>query len=366
MFDSIQEVSVLGSLPLTGARYKVSFQNGSKRAQSKVLGGRQVARAAAGARLPVGARCIGRYQEGEPAGFYSGVIGEVRPARYLVFFDDGFASYLGHGDVRRVCEASAEVWKDVHPDTSGFIQQFMERGQAGRLLELAVGRRVEALWQGIWEEARVARLDASLAKLAFPMPRQGRPAWVYRGSPRLRLLAGLPEGDKVEKGGKVEMGKKRKADDSSVPQKMILKISRESTKEVEEKKLLESPDVTCVLCQKVMKSCSAYKKHLCNATHYQQQLIQYVQETPDGGLSCAECPYTSLSLSDTSLHVGTVHRRLQDVAPAAVLRSVPGWTSEEVAAAGPPVGLEADGDGAIDTEKRSWLRIVYEENVKQV
>ena len=38
-----------------------------------------------------------------------------------------------------------------------------------------------------------------------------------------------------------------------------------------------------------MKSCSAYKKHLCNGTHYQQQLIQYVQETPDGGLSCTEC-----------------------------------------------------------------------------
>ena len=31
-----------------------------------------------------------------------------------------------------------------------------------------------------------------------------------------------------------------------------------------------------------MKSCSAYKKHLCNATHYQQQLIQYVQKTPAG------------------------------------------------------------------------------------
>ena len=78
--------------------------------------GRQVAYAeACSVRLPVGLRVIALYREPptQPGAFYSGIVAEppkiINKQRYLVFFDDGYASYIAHKDVRVVSIHSAVV-----------------------------------------------------------------------------------------------------------------------------------------------------------------------------------------------------------------------------------------------------------------
>jgi hypothetical protein len=48
--------------------------------------------------------------------------------RYLVFFDDGYASYIGHDEVRVVCQQSAAgVWEDVDMNSRDFIFKYLEK-----------------------------------------------------------------------------------------------------------------------------------------------------------------------------------------------------------------------------------------------
>ena len=57
--------------------------------------------------------------------FYSGIIAEppkvMNKYRYLVFFDDGYASYIPHEEIRVVCLSSSDVWDDIHPNSQDFI-----------------------------------------------------------------------------------------------------------------------------------------------------------------------------------------------------------------------------------------------------
>ena len=45
--------------------------------------------------------------------------------RYLVFFDDGYASYVQHAELRLVCWQAANVWEDVHADSREFIRNYL-------------------------------------------------------------------------------------------------------------------------------------------------------------------------------------------------------------------------------------------------
>ena len=50
---------------------------------------------------------------GSLSGFYSGIIAEppktMNKFRYLVFFDDGYASYIPHKDIRAVTQVYADT-----------------------------------------------------------------------------------------------------------------------------------------------------------------------------------------------------------------------------------------------------------------
>ncbi|QQP51286.1 Uncharacterized protein FKW44_012606 [Caligus rogercresseyi] len=104
-------------------------------------------------RLTVGTRVIAIYQDDsflyKKGEFYSGVIAEppkgTNKYRYLVFFDDGYASYVSHENMRLVCgQTSPNVWED-----------------------LSVNQVVWTEWNGKWWSTKVLAVDASLVKLHF-------------------------------------------------------------------------------------------------------------------------------------------------------------------------------------------------------
>ena len=70
------------------------------------------------------------------------VIGEkAKPTtdnRYLVFFDDGFASYLDHADLRVVVKASTDVWLDVDRESREFMKEYIQSFPLRRMIRLEV------------------------------------------------------------------------------------------------------------------------------------------------------------------------------------------------------------------------------------
>ena len=177
-------------------QYKLRFEGqcgGKRSVQSKVLAPRHLAYTQASKEgLKVGTRCIGLYREhdGQEGAFYSGIIAEppktINGNRYLVFFDDGYASYIAHENVREVCKASTNVWEDVHPNSREFIQQYLQQYPERPMVKLVLGQVVKTEWDGKWWISKVKQVDASLVKLVFDV--DGRTEWIYRGSTRLGPL----------------------------------------------------------------------------------------------------------------------------------------------------------------------------------
>ncbi|CAH0395429.1 unnamed protein product [Bemisia tabaci] len=148
----------------------------------------------ASVRLPVGTRVIAIFKEENDKGksdkFYAGVIAEIPKSinkfRYLVFFDDGYAQYINHEDIRVVCESSANVWDDVLPEFKDFIQKYISDYPERPMVKLQKKQMVKTEWNGKWWIARVLEIDASLVKMWFDADR--RVEWIYRGSTRLGPL----------------------------------------------------------------------------------------------------------------------------------------------------------------------------------
>jgi len=146
--------------------------------------------------LPVGARIIAKFKDElktEPIGngqYYAGIIAEppknTNSFRYLVFFDDGYAQYVDSKEVLMVYESSKEVWSDVHPDSSEFIRNYVQKYPERPMVRLSVGQMLTTEWNGNWWVARVMEVDGSLAKLKFE--NDERIEWMYRGSTRLSPL----------------------------------------------------------------------------------------------------------------------------------------------------------------------------------
>lgn len=179
-----------------GDHYRVKFEAihaGNKGFQRRTCSAKHLAyNYPATVKLKVGTRCIGLYKEnmvGKGA-FYSGIIAEppkvMNKFRYLVFFDDGYASYIPHDDVRVVCEASLDVWMDIHPNSKDFIKSYLNQYPERPMVKLTVGQQVKTEWDGKWWMTRVVVVDASLVKLMFDA--DSRTEWIYRGSTRLGPL----------------------------------------------------------------------------------------------------------------------------------------------------------------------------------
>jgi histone-lysine N-methyltransferase SETDB1 len=106
--------------------------------------------------------------------------------RYLIFFDDGYASYIRHDDLRVVCKQSPNVWEDVHANSRDFISKYLMQYPERPMVKLTVEQVVRTEWEGSWWFTKVEEVDASLVRLLFHV--NNHREWVYRGSTRLGPL----------------------------------------------------------------------------------------------------------------------------------------------------------------------------------
>ena len=182
--------------------FKVRFDtyvNGQRKsAFYKKLNMRHIAyNVAATVKLQVGTRIIAVYIDpdappGAKKDFYAGIIAEppknMNKNRYLVFFDDGYASYVHHKDIRVVsAQTESAVWEDIHPNSRVFVKQYLQQYPERPMVKLNVGQHVSVEWEGTWwHGVKVEIVDASLVHVVFNV-NQRREA-IYRGSTRLLPL----------------------------------------------------------------------------------------------------------------------------------------------------------------------------------
>ena len=177
-------------------RFEVFSDGRLKNVQKKTLALKHLAHVQpASVRLQVGTRVIGIFREddddADAGNYYSGIIAEppkqMNRFRYLVFFDDGYASYIKHEDIRVVCRQSeAGVWEDVHTNSQEFIQKYLKQYPDRPMVKLTIGQVVRTEREGSWWFTTVEAIDASLVKLHFHI--NDHREWVYRGSTRLGPL----------------------------------------------------------------------------------------------------------------------------------------------------------------------------------
>ena len=194
-------------------KYKVQFEDRSSKPEFKTLSIKQLAdESESSVCLPVGTRCIANYKDGGQRDFYPAIIAE-RPKvsnrfRYLVFYDDGYASYLEHKDLRVVLGASNDVWLDVFPKTKLFIKQYIQQFPKRKLVKLEEDMVVKTELRGKWYLARAHEIDCSLVKMNFP--EELGCEWIYRGSMRFEPIVLLQDQDKEDKVGTKQLAEKDK------------------------------------------------------------------------------------------------------------------------------------------------------------
>lgn len=123
--------------------------------------------------------------------FFPGIIAEplrdYNHWRYLIFFDDGYAQYVLHENVRVVCEYSERVWEDVVPESRDFIEHYLKQfSQMRPMVQVRKGQRMMTELSGKWINALVNAVDGSLVQMYFEDSK--RHEWIYRGSTRLGPL----------------------------------------------------------------------------------------------------------------------------------------------------------------------------------
>ncbi len=198
---SVVETFMQGAMPTYKLKFDVMDTKGQKvlRTQSKILQPRFLAYAdPAPVRLPVGTRVIAVYRDPSeesasgpaPHTYYSGVVAEppknMNRFRYLIFFDDGYASYIPHDEIRVVARQSKDVWDDVHVNSKEFVRKYLLQYPERPMVKMTVGQVVRTEWEGRWLVTRVQEVDASLVRLRFEV--DGRVENIYRGSTRLGPL----------------------------------------------------------------------------------------------------------------------------------------------------------------------------------
>ncbi|XP_068205106.1 histone-lysine N-methyltransferase eggless-like isoform X2 [Palaemon carinicauda] len=177
--------------------YKIRYNRTKGGGLPRVIPGRQLAYSSKCAtRIPVGTRVIAKYKDEDPknstisGSFYVGIVAEIPTAankyRYLIFFDDGYAQYVHHDDIRVVTEASSCPWDDVSSDSREFIKEYLQMYPERPMVRLQKGNFVKTEWNGRWWRAQVQEVDGSLVQMFFPV--DGRCEWIYRGSTRLSPL----------------------------------------------------------------------------------------------------------------------------------------------------------------------------------
>ena len=84
--------------------------------------------------------------------------------RYLVFFDDGYAVYLHHKDIRVVYSSDQDVWKDVDKNNREFVRDYIQQQQLPKkyMITLMEGDKVRTELNGRVVEAEVNKVEGNL------------------------------------------------------------------------------------------------------------------------------------------------------------------------------------------------------------
>jgi len=188
-FNEASEFWASGVVVSHGDYYTVRLEDQS----SVTINGKWLAyKEASNVRIPVGSRCVAILtdEEDDEITVKSGIIAEPLKStnnhRYLIFLDDGGSAYVSHSNVRVIVMPSPDVWNDVGEMNKEYIYEYLQQYPERPMLRLSVGQSVKTEVDGIWLDARVLKIDCSLALLS--MKNGLHTEWLYRGSTRLEPL----------------------------------------------------------------------------------------------------------------------------------------------------------------------------------
>ena len=188
-FNEASEFWVNGVVVSHGDLYTVRLED-----QSTVyVSGKWLAyKEAPNVKIPVGSRCVAILTDDvdDKVTVKSGIIAEplksINNHRYLIFLDDGGSAYVSHCNARAIVVQSPDVWNDVGEMNKEYVHEYLQQYPERPMLRLSVGQSVKTEVEGIWLDARVLKIDCSLALLS--MKNGLHTEWLYRGSTRFEPL----------------------------------------------------------------------------------------------------------------------------------------------------------------------------------
>ncbi|XP_036198350.1 histone-lysine N-methyltransferase SETDB1 isoform X2 [Myotis myotis] len=172
-----------------GKKYKVKFDNKGK----SLLSGNHIAYDyhPPADKLYVGSRVVAKYKDGNQVWLYAGIVAETpnvkNKLRFLIFFDDGYASYVTQSELYPICRPLKKTWEDIE-DVScrDFIEEYITAYPNRPMVLLKSGQLIKTEWEGTWWKSRVEEVDGSLVRILFLDDK--RCEWIYRGSTRLEPM----------------------------------------------------------------------------------------------------------------------------------------------------------------------------------
>ncbi|XP_008321419.1 histone-lysine N-methyltransferase SETDB1-B isoform X3 [Cynoglossus semilaevis] len=144
--------------------------------------------------LYVGARVVAKYKDGNLVWLYAGIVAEMpnnkNRMRFLIFFDDGYASYVTLPELFPVCRPMKRTWEDIEDASCrDFIEEYITAYPSRPMVLLKVNQIIKTEWEGTWWKSKVEDVDGSLVKILFLDDK--RSEWIYRGSTRLEPMFNL-------------------------------------------------------------------------------------------------------------------------------------------------------------------------------
>uniref|UniRef100_A0A8D0GCM3 SET domain bifurcated histone lysine methyltransferase 1 n=1 Tax=Sphenodon punctatus TaxID=8508 RepID=A0A8D0GCM3_SPHPU len=172
-----------------GKKYKVKFDNKGK----SLLSGNHITYDyhPSVENLQVGSRVVAKYKDGNQVWLYAGIVAETpnvkNKLRFLIFFDDGYASYVTQSELYLVCRPLKKTWEDIEDiSCRDFIEEYITAYPNRPMVLLKSGQLIKTEWEGTWWKSRVEEVDGSLVKILFLDDK--RCEWIYRGSTRLEPM----------------------------------------------------------------------------------------------------------------------------------------------------------------------------------
>ncbi|XP_012622943.1 histone-lysine N-methyltransferase SETDB1 isoform X1 [Microcebus murinus] len=172
-----------------GKKYKVKFDNKGK----SLLSGNHIAYDyhPPADKLYVGSRVVAKYKDGNQVWLYAGIVAETpnvkNKHRFLIFFDDGYASYVTQSELYPICRPLKKTWEDIEDiSCRDFIEEYITAYPNRPMVLLKSGQLIKTEWEGTWWKSRVEEVDGSLVRILFLDDK--RCEWIYRGSTRLEPM----------------------------------------------------------------------------------------------------------------------------------------------------------------------------------